>query len=208
MLDVTILKAFERCRSLPAIVSIFERLRRDLPSSLLYHSCSHSEDVFVEAIRFAVIGGVGAREVELVALAAAFHDAGFLTQRAENEPIAAELAHSEMHKSSSYDSAECALVRQMILDTALISTPQGLKQHASTSLSGYLLDADLSNLGRLDFFDKGELQLRETTSDQASFWERTLSLIEGHTWKTPAARAMRTTMQCRNIALLRKRLGT
>lgn len=206
MLDTSILSAFEHYRRVPLIAQIFNRLRSGLPSTLVYHAYSHSEDVFEEALRFAVIGGLRSRDIELIAVAAAFHDAGFITTPSANEPIAAELAALEMRQVG-YADQECALVRQMILDTALISSPEGLIQSPSTPLSGYLLDADLSNLGREDFFQKGELQRQETNGDNTAFWKATLSLIRAHTWITPVARAMRDTKQRRNIALLEEKLA-
>jgi uncharacterized protein len=206
MLDTSILSAFEHYRQLPIIAGIFNRLRAELPAKLVYHAYPHSQDVFEEAIRFAVIGGLNSRDMELVAIAAAFHDAGFITTPVANEPIAAELAATEMHKAG-YSAAECALVRQMILDTALISTPRGLVQSPSTPLSGYLLDADLGNLGRDDFFHKGDLQRQETNVEESTFWKTTLSLIQAHSWITPVARAMRDMKQRRNIALLEEKLA-
>jgi predicted metal-dependent HD superfamily phosphohydrolase len=206
MLDILITKALEECRTLPIVASAFDRLRRELPHSLTYHAYAHSEDVFEETIRFAVIGGLHPREVELLAVAAAFHDAGFISTPKENEPLAAELALSEMGTSGGYRSNECALVKQMILDTALKKAQDGLRQHATTPLSGYLLDADLSNLGRDDFFEKGELQRRENDSDEATFWIAALSLIKSHRWNTPGARAMRARKQLRNIDILEQRI--
>lgn len=206
MLDKSILSAFEHYRRVPLITQIFNRLRSELPNTLVYHAYSHSQDVFEEALRFAVIGGLQTRDIELIAVAAAFHDAGFITSPGANEPIAAELAAGEMRRAG-YTDQECALVRQMILDTALINSPEGLVQSPSTPLSGYLLDADLSNLGREDFFQKGELQRQETNSGETAFWKTTLSLIRAHAWITPVARAMRDTKQRRNIALLEERLA-
>ncbi len=206
MLDTSILSAFEHYRQLPLIAGILNRLRAELPGNLVYHAYSHSQDVFEEAIRFAVISGLTGRDIELVAISAAFHDAGFITTPVANEPIASELAATEMCIAG-YSAAECALVRQMILDTALISTPQGLVQSPSTPLSGYLLDADLSNLGRDDFFQKGDLQRQETNGNETTFWRAALLLIKAHAWITPVARAMRDTKQRRNIALLEERLA-
>jgi predicted metal-dependent HD superfamily phosphohydrolase len=206
MLDTSILSAFEHYRRVPLVTEIFTRLLSELPSTVVYHAYSHSQDVFEEALRFAVIAGLQSRDIELIAIAAAFHDAGFITSSGPNESIAAELAVAGMRRGG-YSDKECALVRQMILDTALISSPQGLVQSPSTPLSGYLLDADLSNLGREDFFQKGELQRQETNSDEVAFWKATLSLIKAHAWITPVARAMRDTKQRRNVALLEEKLA-
>jgi len=207
MLDLVILSAFEEYRRLPLVAAIFDRLRRELPAVLTYHSYSHSEDVFDEAIRFAMIGRLQRREVELLAIAASFHDAGFISTPLANEPIAADLVVAEMVSCGGYQASEREVVRQMILDTALTSTAEGVRQQASLPLSGYLLDADLSNLGRSDFFEKGELLRKETGGETASFWQASLSFMKGHRWNTEPARAMRERKQRINIEVLEQQLA-
>jgi hypothetical protein len=86
--------------------------------------------------------------------------------------------------------------------TALQSTPSGLRQIPHTELSPYLLHADLSNLGRPDFFERGELHRREVQAERAGFWRATLTLLEGNTWLTPAGTALRQEQQLKNIEWL------
>ena len=57
------------------------------------------------------------RDALLLAIAAAFHDAGFLKQLPKNEPIGANIAVEAMAKSGRFSLEERELVEQMILDT-------------------------------------------------------------------------------------------
>ena len=162
MIENDVKQAEETLRQLPVISAILDLLKQNLPGHLVYHAFAHTEDVLNEAIRFAITDELPAREIELLAIAAAFHDAGFIKSPVANEPIAARMVrealerHTTAHPTCGYSADEISLVEQMILDTSLRETQTGLRQVPTCDLSRYLLDADLSNLGREDFFDKGQ----------------------------------------------------
>ena len=107
-----------------------------------------------------------------------------------------------MVRYGGYSPDEILLVERMILDTALVEAPEGPRQIASTELSRYLLDADLSNFGRDDFFETGELQRQELGQERELFRKNTLALIKAHRWLTPAGQALRQATKERNIATL------
>lgn len=186
----------------PVISEVLAKLHRDLSPELRYHTFAHTLDVLHEVVLFATTSGLSSREIHLLAVAAAFHDAGFLSQRAENEPIGALMAHEVMSASGSYSDDEIALVERMILDTKLVDTSVGLRQVSSTELSKYLLDADLSNFGRDDFMDKMELTRQEIGHEASSFRRKTLLLLENHMWLTDVARQLRQDGKERNVQKL------
>jgi hypothetical protein len=95
----------------------------------------------------------------------------------------------------------------MILDTALVPYNESFRQVPSTPLSRYLLDADLANFGRDDFFEKSELQRLELGDDAASFRRKTLLLIENHVWLTPAAEKLWADTKARNVEKLREQIA-
>ncbi len=183
------------------------RLKQGLPSDLLYHAYEHTEDVLTEAILFGMTDQLAERELELLAVAAVYHDLGFIKSPIRNEPIGADEAAAAMQAAGTYSEAEISTVRQMILDTMLVDTPSGLRQIPHTDLSRYLLDADLSNLGRDDFFDKGELQRRELGYDQEIFRQSSFSLLHAHRWLTNAARSLRQQKKEENIRVLKQAMA-
>jgi predicted metal-dependent HD superfamily phosphohydrolase len=142
------------------------------------------------------------RQLELLAIAAACHDVGFIRSSGSNEPIGAAFAREHMACHGGYSAEEILLVERMILDTALVETPDGPRQAPSTELSRYLLDADLSNFGRDDFFERGELQRQELGQEPKLFRKNTLALIRAHRWLTPAGQALRQDQKERNVATL------
>lgn len=193
-----------RLLALPLIAAIFAELERELPPNLTYHSAAHTMDVLRETVRFAMRDSVAPRERELLALAAAFHDAGFLVQPNDNEIIGADRAAAAMRGAGGYSDLEIAQVRSMILDTKLDVTGEGV-QHPSSPLAGYLLDADLGNLGRDDFWEKSELYRQELGAPAENFFGTAEELLERHSYHTPAARALRNEQKLLNLTALRKR---
>lgn len=193
------------CR-IPMIAEILSQLKEGLSSELCFHSYEHTIDVLNEAIYFAHCDGLSSRQQELLAIAAAFHDVGFLVRRWNNEQLGAQRAREAMKASGGYSSAEINLVEQAILDTKLIQTSHGPRQFANGELSPYLLDADLSNLGRVDFLERLNLQSREDGIEEELSLQKALELIRNHTWHTPAAKALRSSQQIKNTKQLEERL--
>lgn len=201
-------EAIELLKNRPIIASILKRLDNELPNTLFYHTAEHTHDVFHEVILFASTAELSLKEMELLALGAAYHDAGFLTRTDNNEGLGADMARQAMRDSKSYSAGEIELVHAMIEDTQLKPTVHGMKQVARTTLAGYLLDADVSNLGREDFFDKVELVRREVgMADKQEFYKRALQLITAHQWYTEAAKGLRQTQKEENIKLLKARVA-
>ena len=198
----------EKLRRHPIIQDTLNLLKRDLPSNLHYHAFSHTEDVFDEAILFALTDNLPERDIELLAIAAACHDMGFVQSMVENEPIGAAFARQQMEKVGGYTTEEIGVVERMILDTTMVSTADGLKQVPTIPLSGYLLDADLSNLGRDDFFEKGQLLRKELGIEPEPFGKAAYSLVGNHAWHTPAAHALRQKKKEENIAALKAMIAS
>lgn len=192
-------------RARPIIRRILQRLQRDLPKNLLYHAVGHTEDVLSEVALFALLGQVTPTELELLAIAAAYHDAGYLERYVDNEVVGARMARAAM-EAESFALEDIAAVERMVLDTKLVSTGGGRRQIATTGLSRFLLDADLSNFGRPDFFEKSELQRLELGVDRERFLRRTFTLISTHSWQTDVARRLRQPTKEENILKLGKLL--
>ncbi len=205
--DAHFQREYARLLALPLVDQILRELAESLPSDLTYHSAAHTIDVLQETVRFAVHDGLSSRECELLAVAAAYHDAGFLVQPVDNELIGADRASEAMRKAGGFTEEEIAQVRSMILDTKLDVTGEGV-QHPSSSLAGYLLDADLGNLGRNDFWEKSELYRKELGAPAENFFGTAEQLLERHSYHTPAARELRNDQKLLNLIKLRERRGS
>lgn len=195
-----------RLTSLPLISKIFNRLSAELPKNLTYHTPAHAREVVVEAISFGVTDGISARDLELLAIGAAFHDAGFLVREENNEILGAEMAEKAMREEGGYSEEEIRLVREMIMDTSMTGGAFPGAQRATNFLSRYLLDADLSNFGREDFFEKLSLVEQELGKSHREHLEQTFALFTRHSWCTPAAESLRSAQKERNKKKLEKLL--
>ncbi len=177
----------KRLQGIPAIKEARSLLSSRLPANLLYHAYGHTEDVISEVISLALTDKLDSRQIEILAIAAAWHDVGFIWSYTNNEPLAADAAKKYLVSIGGYTESEIELIAQMIRDTALVVDGPSYKQIPSHPLSRYLLDADLANFGRADFFEKSELQRRELNDDLEPFRRKTLALVKNHRWLTPAA---------------------
>ncbi|MBI4472850.1 MAG: hypothetical protein HY646_09295 [Acidobacteria bacterium] len=195
--------ALERFRFLPVIRQILTRLPLDLPENLRYHASAHTDEVLSETVLFAICDGVQDRELELLAIAAAYHDAGYIERYPNNEEIGAAMAAEAMQLQGRYSEAEIDQVEQMILSTSFSQT---MRRTQRTPLSGYLMDADWGAFGRDDFFEKCQLLIEETGAEPDAFYRQTLELVRNHSWQTPAAHALREDRKCKNIRALQLKL--
>lgn len=173
--------------AMPIVADVFRRLETELAANYVYHNLDHSKDVLSEALNFAIAESVDQRSLELLVIAAAYHEAGFLVRAQANEGFAAEMAKNAMQAAGGYSEEEIQLVCQMILDTELQNIYRGPAQVATTELSKYLLDADVANLGRDDFFTKMELIGQEANIERQTLLKQTLQLCRAHKWQTKTA---------------------
>ena len=194
----------QRYSGLDIVFAALKKLQDFLPTNLLFHSVDHTIDVLNEVILFGTHNALDERSLELLAIAAAYHDIGFITQSSANEEIGANEAKAAMQTTARYSEQEITLVHTMILDTTLILTEAGAHQVPNTELSKYLCDADLSNLGRADFFGRSDLFWQEIGKpDKAAYRCEILKFLEYHVWYTSAAAALRQQQKERNITSLR-----
>ena len=75
----------------PLVTETVATLVSDLDPTLYYHCPAHTKDVLRQTLELAAADALDDRDVLLLAIAAAFHDAGFLKQRPKNEPIGAKM---------------------------------------------------------------------------------------------------------------------
>ena len=188
------------------VEGIVNRLAEELDLNLAYHSQAHTIDVIDEALSLANLDGVDEDSLLRLAVAAAFHDAGFLAQRTDHEEIGARMAADAMAADSRFNPADIDLVAKMILDTRV--NPHGPVHRCTTKLSPWLLDADMANFGRQDFFRQTELIAQEMQVNIIDMVSNTLDLMDRHSWQSPAGIKRFDAKKQENRSLLEQRLQT
>lgn len=196
-------------------------LKNKLPDGLFYHRPGHTFSVVkaVEHIGEAARrnGELTGREYWLLKLAALYHDFGFTHQIKENEPFGAHEATQELGRLGLH-ADDLALIGGAILDTALVPHPDvsldTYHQTPQSKLGRYLCDADLSTLGRKDFFKTNEwyrqehnypLPIGERLSEAENL-RRVHRFLMGHQWHTAEAREFFGEGKRRNLTEVRRQL--
>lgn len=122
---------------------IINKLKKNLPKNLFYHGLHHTIDVCDVAAEIALKEMIDFENIELIKVAALFHDSGFIKVYDENEIIGCRIAREILPKFE-YSREEIKTICRMIIAT---HTPQQPKNR----MEEILADADLDYLGRADF---------------------------------------------------------
>jgi uncharacterized protein len=179
-----------------------DRLQRELPADLLYHSLAHTRDEVVPAAeRLAGMEGIQGVSLKLLLTAAWFHDIGYVVGVHFHELISARIA-VQVLPSYGYTARQVEIVRWAILATALPQSPQNL-------LEQILTDADLDVLGRDgDFMPRnrdlrGELANLGRKFTDIEWYSNQVRFMEGHAYFTESARSLRNMQKSLNLARVR-----
>lgn len=187
-----------------AIDYALTRLTRELSADYLYHDIAHTRDhVLPAAARLAELSGCSADEIQLVQVAAAFHDLGLVEIDTNHELVGARLAAQRL-PDFGFGPRAVEQVMGMILATRLPQQPR-------TLLEQILADADLDVLGRDDFFTRNSALRRELARmgrpmTDHEWYSGQLAFIENHTYFTDAARTLHAAGKQANTDGLRARL--
>jgi len=179
---------------------------------LPYHGISHAKEVIRQAIYFALAdGSFSERELELLGIAAAFHDAGYAVQYDRNEVFGADMAEDSMKKSGQYGESEIEVVKKAVLSTMVEFEPVFKQLIQEERIGRILADADTSNFGRENFFDRNkrvfqELEalgkIKDTDEGKLKFKEFVVHMLHTHKWNTEIAKNLREEQKQKNIQIL------
>ena len=186
---------------------IVERLSVELASNLYYHGLHHTLDVCRAVEHLARKENVTGNELVLLQTAAYFHDAGFLEQYRDNEPIAVRIAGETLPRFD-YSREQVEVIENIILATRLPQRPH-------THLEQIMCDADLDYLGREDYhtianslkselIEYGIIQVqseKEWNALQANF-------LQKHVYFTRTAQASREPLKQQHLTEIRQKLGS
>ncbi|WP_170069012.1 HD domain-containing protein [Cecembia rubra] len=125
-------------------------LEVNLPTHLTYHNYLHTQYVIEKAQLIGEKENLSDKALELLMVAALFHDMGYLFQKKDHENISCKIVEKEL-PSWGFSQEEIDEICTTIMATKV---PQNPKNH----LGKILADADLEYLGT-DLFQKGSSQL-------------------------------------------------
>lgn len=181
---------------------ILNKLRRELPTELYYHSVEHTLDVLAVTESLCHKEKVAAYYTELLKTAALFHDAGFTISHIEHEQLGCNLVRKHL-PDFDYTPAEIGHICGMIMATKIPQSPKN-------KLEQILSDADLDYLGRTDFYPIGQRLYQELKHRNPDFsiptWDNIqIAFLEKHAFFTPTNVATRAPQKAIYLAELKKR---
>ncbi|MCD6064729.1 MAG: phosphohydrolase [Flavipsychrobacter sp.] len=183
--------------------NMFERLEKELPAHLTYHSVGHIKDVYNAAQQLAKEEIISDADLQLLLTAVLFHDSGFMIGQNDHEQSSCEIAKQTL-PAYGYPPEVIARICGMIMATKIPQSPKNL-------LEQIICDADLDYLGRDDFFPIGDTLFRELqaldvikTEDE---WNRLqLDFLEKHHYFTSTALKWRKAKKAENLESVRSKL--
>jgi uncharacterized protein len=182
-------------------------LLNELPEYLTYHNKEHTLDVIHETILFGLTDNLSLEDLELECVSAAWHDVGYLERYEENEPIAVEMFQNSKAYGAFSEEQRGEIVAN-ILDTQIIMQKGAPSLLMRRSRLGYVLDADVSNFGRKDYFKKRLLVAEELGLDlldievKKKFYAFAIELLKKQEWRTAAAQSLRQGQKELNLRLM------
>lgn len=182
---------------------ILDKLKKDLPKNLTYHSLGHIKDVYKAAEKLAELENVVGDDLTLLLTAVLFHDSGFLIQQKEHERIGCELA-SKYLPAYEYTEEEITRINGMIMATRIPQTPHN-------KLEQIICDADLDYLGREDFFTIGnylfdELCMYGIINNEHEWNKLQVRFLDGHRYFTKSAKKLRKAKKDEHLATVKAKI--
>ena len=171
-----------------AIQHILNRLESELPEHLSYHGLHHTMDVLETVERIARHENVPEEGINLLLVAAAYHDSGFIYSHKNHEEKGCEIAREAL-PGFDFNEEMIDKVCQMIMATKVPQDPIGELPHI-------LCDADLDYLGRDDFEPIShtlfkELELLGVVSDEKTWNRIQVDFLNKHFYHTSYGKTYR-----------------
>lgn len=148
-----------------------------------YHNLAHTENVVKHAGKIAAIMEFSEENMEVVILAAWFHDTGYFDGFMKHEKISGEIADKFL-KEQNYPSEKIAKVICAIQNTKIPYTT------CECDISMVLCDADLQHLASKNFMKTSDKLREERTAltnhefSTKTYWEETLNFLKRHSYRT------------------------
>ncbi len=179
--------------------SIIKKLDTELPSYLTYHNSAHTLRVIEQAEIIAKAENSKESDIELLKLAALFHDTGFINTYKEHEEESCIIAETELKKLGVNNDA-IQKIKKMIMATKIPQSPK-------SKLEMILADADLEYLGTNLFFEISDALFNELSYvnknlDKKKWNKIQYQFLTSHCYFTAFCIDTKESIKIRNLHLL------
>lgn len=179
-------------------------LTEEMPPVVKYHSLEHTVFVVRAAVEVGSNSELTPEEIEILEIAAWFHDLGYKDSVQNHEELSVQLALDFLGEAG-YDQKKTAQVAGCIMSTKMPQTPKNRMDES-------LCDADLMHLADSNYFKKAELlhmeieELKGIEINEADWMKMNKDFIEDHTFFTAYARENYKPAKQENLKKVRKRI--
>jgi predicted metal-dependent HD superfamily phosphohydrolase len=183
---------------------VTELLQNNLPDTIEFHRLEHTVYVVDAAEMIGKNSGLNTREINLVKIAAWFHDTGYAQDPINHEAESCRIAE-EFLKEQKVNEADISVILEAIMATSVPQRPKDM-------ISKVLCDADLMHVGEPDYFERIEKMRREMASlhdekvSKRSFHKMSLRFFDKHNFHTDFARKEFTPKRDKTLELIKKQL--
>lgn len=183
---------------------VFQIYEKKAPPENVYHNLSHTADVVLAAREIAGTEEVSDDDLELILIAAWYHDVGCVERCKGHEDISIIIAREFLVKNN-YQEERIEKVASLIRATKMPQSPKN-------KLEEILCDADLHHLGTKEFKKKGELLYLEFMKNgvidmnEEEWLKHSIDFFNKHSYFTKYAVETFTPQKNINLFKLEKRL--
>ena len=182
---------------------VLQRLKDGLHKHYYYHDVRHTLDVIEQSQTIGKLEGVSQRELEILKIAALFHDTGFLKVRTGHEQASVDFFQN-IGGLNTLTYEECDAITGCIIATHMPQKPKN-------QLEQILCDADVDYLGREDFSLIAENLFLEMSacgemSDRITWDNLQIKFLEGHRYHTASNQKRRNDKKEDNLNEVRRRV--
>ncbi len=179
---------------------VINQLLSGLSVTLTYHNINHTLDMVSQVQRIANDEEItNEEELNLLKIAALYHDAGFLYKYTGHEEVGCVMARKDLTDFGLNDE-QIERICGMIMATKIPQSPKN-------KIEEIICDADLDYLGRSDFLQIGDTLRKEfiyykiVPNDEE--WEKLqLKFLQNHKYHTNASQKQREPVKQQNYSKL------
>lgn len=180
-------------------------LENETPEGYTYHTLAHTQNVLKNAVFIGNKEKLPVEEMNILRIAAWFHDVGYLKKYKGHEEASAEMAAKFLERHGVEENTRTA-VAESIRATAFPQSPE-------SRVAKVLCDADFMHLGQENYFEQAE-KLRQEQKNagvrklkKAEFDQESVRLFEEHHWYTAFCRNNLEETKQKNLELLKERIA-
>jgi predicted metal-dependent HD superfamily phosphohydrolase len=184
---------------------VFELFKSGDTSKLLYHNYRHTYDVFSACKEIGEASEISDEDMEVILLAAWFHDVGYLQTCENHEEKGAEIMGEFLAKHN-YDSEKVAIIKACIFSTKLGQDPTNI-------LEEIICDADTKVLGCSNYDQSSRLLmaefavLKDIVLSEQEWLAQEIDFLSNHRYYTKYAQLNFTGIKSQNLVKKQEELN-